>query len=315
MTPKAEIPQKKPRSRTAAPAVRRTGVTLIGCGNWGTALALALHQAAIPVREIVVRTPRSRRHRQFAAALGAGLTTLEKAVLDADVFWIATPDAAIAGIARQLAAALKDRRGPATTGLIAFHSSGALSSAELAPLRSIGVRVAAVHPLMTFPRRTCLGATSQPYPLAGVPFAIEGDPRACRAARTLARAFHAEAFALPAESKPLYHAFGAFASPLLTALLTAAMETAVAAGQTRKQARRRMQPIVERTIANFFAEGPEKSFSGPIARGDATTIARHLEALRAHPRLLAAYRELARFSLHSLPAPNQKQMHTVLDRT
>ncbi len=290
----------------------RPSVTLIGCGKWGTALALALDDAGVSLREIIVRKKRVADSR-FAASLGVRLTTIPDTALDADVFWICTPDAAIANTAMELTRALKNtaRKRPP----IVFHSSGALASTELAALQTIRASVASVHPLMTFPRRAKLrvGPLSRgERSLANVPFALEGDPRACRVARKLIRAMGGEGFALDAEGKPLYHAFGAFASPMLVAVLTAAMETAVAAGYTPQQARRRMRPIVERTVANFFADGPEKSFSGPIARGDTATVARHLEALQRHPRLRAAYAELARFALDSLPAQNKKQIRQLL---
>ena len=145
--------------------------------------------------------------------------------------------------------------------------------------------------MMTFPKASTPRPERPQPPLAGVPFAIEGDARACRIARQIVRTLGGEAFTISAENKPLYHAFGAFTSPLMVAVLTAAMETAVAAGYTPKQAQRRMRPIVERTVLNFFTNGPEKSVSGPIARGDTATIARHLIALRPHHRLQAVYRD------------------------
>ncbi len=294
----------------------RPSVTLIGCGNWGTALALALEAGGVPLLEIVLRTRQSTQRRADAYAqdvaevTGARLTTLANAALDADVLWICTPDTAIAGVAKQLTRALAHipRRKPP----IVFHSSGALASTELAMLRAVDASIASVHPMMTFPKASAPRAARPQSPLAGVPFAIEGDARASRTARQLVRALGGEAFAISAENKPLYHAFGAFASPLLVAVLTAAMETAVATGYTRKQAQRRMCPIVERTISNFFTNGPEKSFSGPIARGDTATIAMHLNALRPHPRLQAVYRELARFALDSLPAQNRHPIQKLL---
>ncbi len=302
MTPKAS-PGRKPRraKRATLPTVM-----LIGCGNWGSALGFALEEAGVSLREIVVRKMARTGPR---AKFRTRRKLLAKAKLDADVLWICTSDAAIAGVAKQLAKALTDR--PIGGKKIVLHSSGALTSTELAALRAVDASVASVHPLMTFPRR----AVAQPSKrrLAGVSFAIEGDPRACRAARRLVRALGGEPFALPIESKPLYHAFGAFASPMLVTLLTAALGTGVAAGSSAAEARRRMRSIVERTVFNFFAEGPEKSFSGPVARGDTATIARHLEALRPYPRLRATYTELTRLALETLPARNEKQIRQLLD--
>lgn len=309
-------------------------VTLIGFGNWGTALAHGLTQAGVPLREIIVRTPRAR-DRKLASSFRttggvATVTTLEHAALDADVFWICTPDASIACIAADLARQLEHRGAlrrsrpsaippPSGKGPVIFHSSGALSSSELEVLRTGVASTGTVHPLMTFPSQTRAQSrphTSSPtapcFALAGIPFAIEGDARAMRCARLLVKALRGKSFSLPAASKPLYHAFGAFASPLLVALLQATANAGMAAGYSRDNAMRLMQPIVEQTISNFFRHGAEKSFSGPMARGDVATIASHMRALEAYPSLTALYRELGAFALTALPNRHRQEIEQVL---
>jgi predicted short-subunit dehydrogenase-like oxidoreductase (DUF2520 family) len=303
MEPMPPADRKRARSHPHLPSV-----TLIGCGNWGTALALALKDAGIPLREIIVRKKRAADVR-FATVLGVRLNTFPQAMLEANIFWICTPDAAIARVASELAFAWK--HSPRKTLPIVFHSSGALPSTELVAVKTVGALIASVHPLMTFPRRS--NPTEEKHSLAGVPSAMEGDPHAIRTARKIIRALSGEPFLLDAKSKPLYHAFGAFASPMLVAALAATMETGVIAGLTPQQARRRMRPIVARTVANFFDHGPQQSFSGPIARGDSATVARHLDALHSNPRLRDTYAELARFALDSLPAQNAKQIQRLLD--
>lgn len=304
-------------SRHAAKLTRRSSkpklpsVTVIGYGNWGQALTSALMTAGVPIDEIIVkpkpdRTPRSGRK----TVHGARQTTLKNARLDADIFWICTQDSNIPETALQLTAALRQRCRQKPPAI--FHSSGVLPSTVLAEPQSVGAWIASVHPLMTFPRRTT--STTPSTSLRGVPFALEGDARACRIARSLVRALGGVAFNLPAERKVLYHVFGALASPLLTALLTAVEQAGMTAGFTPRQARQRMRPIVERTLANFFVDGPNHVFSGPFARGDAATIERHLEALRPHPPLSVLYRELGQFSLQSLPIKNRIAIHKILNR-
>ncbi len=328
----------------SAPLSNLPSVTLIGFGNLGTSLAIALHQAGVRIEEIVVRresktnTPANRK---LVHAVGTKLVTLERAALDADILWICTPDAGIAQAAMDIAKEIRRkismarvvpplrsaRNRPAQTAAsrqarrVVFHSSGALDSGELAAMTSAGASVASVHPLMTFPRRTLVGfprgsrpETADVFPLAGVPFALQGDAMACRVARRLVRSLHGAPFRLRAKDKPLYHALGAFASPLLIALLTAAEETGAAAGLNAKHVRRLMRPIVERTISNFFTDGPDKSFSGPLARGDAETIARHLTALRRHAPLADVYRQLGLYALAALPAANESQLRRLLSR-
>jgi len=285
-------------------------VSLIGYGNWGTALEAALGKAHVPVREIILRHPDKRGHSTLAKAMCGHRTTLADAALDAEVFWICISDAAIRDASRELSRVLArgshHRKQP-----VVFHSSGALSSAELTELQTGGASVASVHPLMTFPqRRRSSGAKIQS--LAGVPFAIEGDASACRIARKLVRAMGGKPFAIDPGNKVLYHALGTFASPLLVALLIATTEVGIAAGFTPKQARQRMRPIVERTIANFFHNGPEKSFSGPIARGDTATIVRHLNALRAHPQLQSLYWAFSDIALENFATKNRQQIEQAL---
>ncbi len=293
------------------------GVTLVGLGNWGTALASALFAAGIPIREIVVRTLREPDHR-LAKQWKTRLVTLEGvgrsavklgAKLDAPVLWICTPDAEIARTAAALA-----RHGIKNSHPVVLHSSGALASLELAALRDAGASLASAHPLMSFPNRTSF-PNRVAASLAGVPFAIEGEARAVRVARRLVRQLGGEPFSLRAEDKAMYHAYATFTSPLVTALLTAAQAAGVAAGLSKAEAARRMRPIVERTVENFFREGVAQSLSGPVARGDAATVARHLAVLKPNPSLQEIYRALQAFAVTALPGKRKPELRKILKRS
>lgn len=292
------------KARAKSAGQKRECITLIGLGNWGTALASALFAAEIPIQEIVVRRL-GNSGRRLAQKYGARLVTLRQATLDTEIIWICTPDAAIAKTAAALA-----KRGLLEKRQVVLHSSGALSSMELAAVRHAGASTASLHPLMSFPRR--VGMKDAAASLRGVPFALEGDALAVRAAKRVVRKVGGDAFAIRTEDKALYHAYGAFASPLVTALLTAAVKTGRAAGLSQADAMRRMRPIVERTVENFFRHGPQKSLSGPVARGDAATVARHLAALRQHQGLLRIYRELQGFAVEALPGKNKAALRKVL---
>ena len=54
-------------------------------------------------------------------------------------------------------------------------------------------------------------------------------------------------------------------------------------------------PLVRATIDNVEAVGAADALTGPVARGDADTVARHLDALPVDER--APYRALAREAL------------------
>jgi len=214
--------------------------------------------------------------------------------------WFCVPDGAIAGAAKSLAGATDWK------GKVALHSSGALTSDELAVLRKRGAAVASVHPLMTFVRG------SRPS-LAGVPFAVEGDRRAVRAARGVVRDLRGQAFVIGKQQKEAYHAWGMFTSPLLTALLAVGERVAGTAGVSRKAARERMLPILRQTLANYARLGSPGSFSGPIARGDVATVKRHLKVLLEVPEVREVYVALARAALRDLPAKNRAALEKVLE--
>ena len=155
---------------------------------------------------------------------------------------------------------------------VVLHASGALTSQALAPLAALGIQTGSAHPMMTF-------VAGEPPSLEGAWFAVEGSPAAVRAAREMAKKLGANSFSIDPGSKFLYHAFGAMLSPMLATELEAAERVALRAGIEARQVRRIMEPIVLRTVRNVLRNGAGKSFSGPLARGDVSTVAAHLEAL------------------------------------
>lgn len=292
---------------------RKPSIAIVGAGSLATFLAAALNDAGFTITEIIARdTPQSRRHaRALAARVGARTVTTRSAVLDTTLLWFCVPDREIRGSASALAghlstraAAHKKNRVPSKVRF-AFHSSGALLSRELEPLRKAGIAVASVHPLMTFVAGT--------HPsLTGVPFAMEGDHAATQVARQIIRKLEGESFSLPAARKAAYHAWATLTSPLLLAFLVTLEEAARAAGFTRKDARRKSLPIIRQTLANYSRLGPAKSFSGPLIRGDAGTVAKHLAALKKHPGPREVYVALARAALRGLPVKNRAGLRRLL---
>lgn len=282
----------------------RPGIALIGAGNLAGALGPALLQAGLRVEEVIARErPASqRRARLLARRLEASAATLETARWHAGVIWICVPDDAIAACARRMAGLRR------WTGKIILHASGALASDVLAPLRRKGAAVGSLHPLMTFVR------ASAPS-LRGVSFAVEGDPAAVALGRRLARALEGEAFSIAKRDKALYHAWGAFASPLLVAALAQAEEIAQRSGISRRRARRAMAPIVRRTVENFLNVGGAAAFSGPLIRGDVRTIARHWSALARVPGARDVYAALVRSALRTLPVKNRAAIRRLLAKT
>jgi predicted short-subunit dehydrogenase-like oxidoreductase (DUF2520 family) len=278
-------------------------ITVVGAGNLASALAVSLRAAGYKIDQIISqKKPASmRRARKLAREVGALAMPAVRAQIHAEIVWFCVPDAAIAGAAKSLAEAAN------WSGKVALHSSGALTSEELAVLRLRGAAVASVHPLMTFVRG------SRPS-LVDVPFAIEGSRKAVRAAGALIRNLHGKAFSIRKQHKEAYHAWGMFASPLLTALLANNERVAAAAGVTSRAAREKMLPILKQTLVNYARLGAPGTFSGPIARGDVATVEKHLKVLLGVPSAREVYVALARAALSDLPAKNRASLEKILKR-
>ncbi len=271
-------------------------VAIVGAGNFGGALAVALQQAGYSIEAVIARSRGSslRKAQRLAKQLSVRAST-DPSALRAGLIWFCVPDAEIARAARSFAGKIEWK------GRVALHSSGALTSDELAILRSQGSVVASVHPLMTFVRG------SQPS-LAGVPFALEGDRAAVRVARRVLSDFGGQVYSIRKKEKAAYHAWGTFASPLLTALLATTEQVAVLAGVNRKAAKQRMIPILLQTLANYAAFDAAGAFSGPIVRGDVDTVKRHLRVLQNLPAARDVYSALVRAALQYLPAKKKAEL-------
>jgi predicted short-subunit dehydrogenase-like oxidoreductase (DUF2520 family) len=187
-----------------------------------------------------------------------------EALADADLVLLAVPDAAIAQVARQV-----------PVGPWISHVSGATPLTALDPHR----HRFSVHPLQTLTRDR--GADQLDGAWAAITYETE---EAGAMARWLAETLGLRAFPLADADKPLYHAGAAIASNFLVTLYRAAARLLEETGAPPEA----LLPLMERTIENGFV------LTGPIARGDWTTVEAHLRALEARaPDLVPLYRALA----------------------
>jgi len=185
-----------------------------------------------------------------------------------DVVLLCVPDAEIAAAA----AAISPR-----PGLLVGHCSGATGLDGLHPHEAFSV-----HPLMAVPQ----GGAS----LAGAGGAVAGStPRALAAARALADRLGLHAVEVRDADRAAYHAAASVAANYLVTLEDAA-ERLLPAGAGREL----LVPLVRASVEQWAALGPERALTGPIARGDADTVARQRAAVeRADPELLPLWDELA----------------------
>jgi predicted short-subunit dehydrogenase-like oxidoreductase (DUF2520 family) len=182
-------------------------------------------------------------------------------------------EAVVAGLAATI------RRAGADGGKaqrLALHTSGAVSSEVLAPLREVGFSVGSIHPLVSV-----ADAAAAADLFRGVHFCVEGDRAAARVARSLVKELGGHPFTISSDAKPLYHAAATVTSGHVTALFDLATEMLQECGLTKRRARQILAPLLRSTAANLGAQSPAEALTGPFARGDVATVARHLAAMKA----------------------------------
>jgi len=233
-------------------------LTIVGPGRVGTSMARA---AATAGSQTVL----------------VGRGEIATACAEAEVVLLCVPDEAIATACEAAVAAAPGLR-------LIGHTSGAGTLAALAAAQDAGIARFSLHPLQTVP-----DADSD---LRGAPCAISGSgDEALETARDLALTLGMKPFEVSDEARAAYHAAAAIASNFLVALEESAVGLLERAGV--EDGRELLSPLVLRSAANWSERGAA-ALTGPIARGDESTIALHLEAIAEFdPGLLALYEALA----------------------
>ena len=265
-------------------------VSIIGTGRLGTALAIALSQQGYSIGALVAR----RRENARRAAALLDVQSRVKAVKELadrpapELLVIATPDDQIAKVAETLAELDWDTAHRPTV----LHTSGALSSSVLAPLREKGWSTGSLHPLASVS-----DPKSGAHLLRGAFWCVEGDKQAVRLGRTIVADLDGKSFSISSEKKPLYHAAAVMVSGNVTALFDVALEMLGDCGLTRTQARNALLPLLASAVRNLETLYTSRALTGTFARGDLETVKRHLEALKDNKSALEIYRLLGLRSL------------------
>ena len=283
MTPGSEA-RPEPGPAESHPARRAVGV--IGAGRAGTALGAALARAGHAVVAASAVSDASVR-RAGATLPGAVITEPAQVLGLADLALLTVPDDVLPGLVAGLAAT-----DASVEGRMLAHASGRHGLAVLEPAVRLGGLPLALHPVMTFTGRsddvdrlrvTCFGVTA---------------PEVLRpAAEALVIEMGGEPVFIPEEHRDLYHAALAGAANHLITLVAQAADLLRAAGVADPA--RLLGPLLSASLDNALRLG-DAGLTGPVARGDAETVAAHVAALgatsSASPATLAAYVALARLT-------------------
>jgi predicted short-subunit dehydrogenase-like oxidoreductase (DUF2520 family) len=263
-------------------------LNLIGAGRVGKTLARLWHtQDVLQVQDVLTTSAASAQAAVDFIGAGRPVTTLAE-LRPADCWFLAVPDRQIAATA----AALAQTPGlppPAT----AFHASGALPAAELAPLQARGWHIGSAHCILSF--ATPATAVQQ---FAGTPCALEGEAPAVDALRPLFSGIGAHCFSLAAEHKLLYHAAAVFGTNFLPVLQAEAEALWQHSGVPPELLPRLRATLLRNAVDNVLALGPAGALTGPAARGDLALVQRQGQAVAQRDAqagaAYAALSELAR---------------------
>ncbi|MEJ7729494.1 MAG: DUF2520 domain-containing protein [Polyangiaceae bacterium] len=200
--------------------------------------------------------------------------------IDADLLVLAIRDRDLAACAEAIAAGGVLVRRPVAV----VHCAGALGPEPLAALRAPGVTVAQMHPMISFasPRRTPSLARGQLH--------VDGDAPAVAAARRLGRALGMTPRTIAGLDRVAYHAAAGRVANGAAALAAGGLELLEIAGVARADAVAMLGPLLRSVADNVEALGLPDALTGPVRRGEAAAVARHLETLgRLAPQLVPFY--------------------------
>lgn len=221
-----------------------------------------------------------------AEALLPGVPAKEPADVmgDADLVLLTVPDDVLAEVAAGLAAT-----GAVRPGIFVAHASGRYGISVLHPMIEAGVLPLALHPVMTF-----TGTSVDLARLDACPFGVTTFDQLRPAAETLVVEMGGEPVWIPEDARALYHAAIANGANHLITLVAQTLELLREAGIDEPN--RLMGPLLFASLDNVLRMG-DAALTGPVARGDAATVAAHVEELTARsPEATRAYIALARLT-------------------
>jgi predicted short-subunit dehydrogenase-like oxidoreductase (DUF2520 family) len=241
---------------------RRPAIFVYGAGKVGSGLARALKQAGC------------------AVTLRPARRGLPSRAIDADVVIVAVRDRDIAPCAAELTA----RRLIGHRRVAVVHCAGALGPDVLAAARSSNVAVAQMHPMISF------ASTAFAPSLDRGQLHVDGDPAAVRAARSIGKLLGMTPRTIDGLDRVAYHAAAGLVANGAAALAAGGVALLEKAGVDAKTGAAMLGPLLRSVAENVVRLGVPDALTGPVRRGDANALSRHLETLRRlAPDLVALY--------------------------
>ncbi|HNY50539.1 MAG TPA: DUF2520 domain-containing protein [Smithella sp.] len=254
---------------------------IIGTGMVGTAIGFLLKKSGYKITSLYDKSPAALK--RAVSYTEANITLVPQDILrDADYILITTPDDAIASACADIALS------PEIKNKFIFHMSGAGGLDLLEPAKKAGAYVASIHPLQSF--------SSIEQAIRNIPgsyFGITAEKKALLRAKKIVRNLQGIPIVISPDQKPLYHAAACFASNYLVTLMNIVESISKTIGINEKDARQAYLPLVYGSLKNIEKSGSILSLTGPIARGDCSTVRKHIQSFqKTLPQYASVYSEL-----------------------
>ena len=268
----------------------------IGAGKVGTAIGIYFQKRGFNITGYYSR--RSDSCIQSAAKTESmDYSSLEQLAAASDILFITTSDDQIESVVKQLCegCCLKP-------GQLIIHTSGALPSTILDPVKAFGCYIYSMHPLQAF-----ADVDKAVSDLSNTYFCIEGDEEKISILEDILLTCKNTYFKVRPEQKILYHASACMLSNYLVTLIHNSLILMESIQIDNSTAFKAMLPLVNSTVQNVLEFGAKDALTGPISRGDIDTVSKQLEAINSSSKnQLALYSCMANETLKLAMLSNLK---------
>lgn len=250
--------------------IERNAIGIVGAGKVGASLGAYLKAHGLPMSGFYDVNPAqavdAAEHTESHA-----FPTLEALLAENEVVLVTVPDDLIGSVWEAC-------RHFSISGKTFVHCSGALSSAVFTGSAEAGVHVGSAHPLCAVSSRLSEAV------FFGKFFVLEGDETGTHLLKSWMMKTANPYKIIASAEKARYHAAAVMSSNLFCALQQMGEATLAQCGFEPEEAHRLLSPLMLSNASAIAERGCVEALTGPVERGDAGTVASHLEVLEGTDR-------------------------------
>jgi len=252
-------------------------VFLIGPGHVGRGLFRAFRASGVEVVGL---------HGKRPSGVATSVGNIPREASKANVVIVSVRDPQLDEAIDEVTVAAGDGR--IARGSVILHTSAIAEPGGLRALSDAGFPGGTFHPLVPFG-----DPETSAELLRKAWIGIDGENAAKNASRRLAGHLGARTLEIPPGKKPVYHAAAVISSNFPVVLASVAGHLLHDIGIPDASAYQAVESLMAGALSNMKQSLPDDALTGPVVRGDAETVAKHLRALQGHDAALEVYRSLS----------------------